>query len=98
MVEWREHPSNRVESVTNIKSSVNLLVWNFMAFYPSECKYEDIGKISELNNSYICGLIHLHREYIGVWLQYTYLYVGVTISRIYSETKSIQAKILTLNT
>ena len=75
MVEWREHPSNRVESITNIKSSVNLLGWNFMAFYPSECKYEDIWKISELNNSYICGLIHLHREYIGVWLQYTYLYV-----------------------
>ena len=68
MVEWREHPSNRVESITNIKSSVNLLVWNFMAFYPSECKYEDIWKISELNNSYICGPIHLHREYIGVRL------------------------------
>ena len=68
MVEWREHPSNRVESITNIKSSVNLLGWNFMAFYPSECKYEDIWKISELNNSYICGPIHLHREYIGVRL------------------------------
>ena len=41
-VEVESGPSNRVESVTNIKSSVNLLVWNFMAFYPSECKYEDI--------------------------------------------------------
>ena len=61
----RERPSNRVESITNIKSSVNLLGWNFMAFYPSECKYEDIGKISELNNSHICGLIRLHREYMG---------------------------------
>ena len=30
----RERPSNRVESITNIKSSVNLLVWNFMAFHP----------------------------------------------------------------
>ena len=67
-VGMRERPSNRVESVTNIKSSVNLLGWNFMAFYPSECKYEDIWKISELNNSYICGLIRLHREYMGVRL------------------------------
>lgn len=67
-VEVESGPSNRVESITNIKSSVNLLVWNFMAFYPSECKYEDIWKISELNNSYICGIIHLHREYIGVRL------------------------------
>ena len=67
-VGMRERPSNRVESVTNIKSSVNLLGWNFMAFYPSECKHEDIWKISELNNSYICGPIHPHREYIGVRL------------------------------
>lgn len=67
-VEVESGPSNRVESITNIKSSVNLLVWNFMAFYPSECKYEDIWKISELNNSYICRIIHLHREYIGVRL------------------------------
>ena len=65
-VEVESSPSNRVESITNIKSSVNLLGWNFMAFYPSECKYEDIGKISELNNSHICGLIRLHREYMGV--------------------------------
>ena len=36
-----------------------------MAFYPSKCKYEDIGKISELNNSHICGLIRPHREYMG---------------------------------
>ena len=33
-----------------------------------KCKYEDIGKISELNNSHICGLIRLHREYMGVRL------------------------------